>query len=88
MSDAPERIWFDSGQDRVGEFVPCWAFWQTDDDVEYVRADIHDAALARVSALEAAMLKIKDTALPIYHCHSLDQAPIEKVAAIARSALP
>jgi len=60
MSDAPERIWLDSNLERAGDFVPCWDIWQTDDDVEYVRADIHDAvvaernaALARVKALEA-----------------------------------
>jgi len=70
MSDnAPERIWAQlDGYDPEDPYPNDLLTWEPrqfyGDDVEFVRKDIHDAvvaerdaALARVKALEAALLK-------------------------------
>jgi len=59
MSDAPERIWLLAAEGAdCGEFLSCWGIRLFDNDTEYVRADIHDAALARVEALENLLSEI------------------------------
>jgi len=67
MSDAPERIWLQ----RLGDgFNPVWGRdIPAGLNVEFVRADIHDAALARMKALEAALInERRDTLWNAYGC--------------------
>jgi len=64
--DAPERIWLGRDDRYVGEpWLTLVSEFDDEDGAvsqEYVRADIHDAALARVKALEAALARFAKSA--------------------------
>ena len=54
MSDAPERVWVLVDEDQDGQFLELIGAEGGDaDDTEYVRADLHAAAVARAEAAEA-----------------------------------
>jgi hypothetical protein len=60
MTDAPKTIW-------AGGREPEWFFGDPSDHrdgeyKEYTRTDIHNAALARIAELEAALQWVKDDA--------------------------
>ncbi len=57
MTDAPERIWVDPG---AWEIVGAKTKIEPHYDVQYIRADIHAAALAENEALRAALKPFAD----------------------------
>ena len=70
MSDAPERIWaWPKFDDKLSDSVDEWGWvygdWDRCDAFEfkgaqYVRADLHTAALARAERAEAELAKLAD----------------------------
>ena len=59
MSDAPERIWAEPPT-TFDEF-DVWHLDPRGEAAEYIRADIHAAALARIKELEAEVADLQDT---------------------------
>jgi len=72
MSEAPKRIWADGNQE--------WGFYKwCIDDVEYIRADLVEAAIKR--ALEAAAGKA-DLKLKSRNCYTEAQAVSDAIRAL------
>lgn len=94
MSDAPERIWLD-GDATIDEgvFPRCFATPKpaSDPPMEFIRADLHAAAIARAERAEAALVVAEEAlrAADDYLDKGLDQmarnvtrAALAKIAAL------
>ena len=62
MTDAPEQIWAQDAEPSGFDYIECWgwndmAFSDYPHIREYVRADIHAAALAEIERLRAALTR-------------------------------
>jgi hypothetical protein len=59
MSEAPERIWAEDISKAWLDDSGVWGVAREDHDVEYIRADIHDARIEVLEVqLQAAMVAL------------------------------